>query len=386
MNALELKEKIDSLFPCKCQGDFVDDLNDLFSKFIEIVKKSDDLNQESLSFIEELCKTITEVIKYYYEGRRWLAFEKFTGIMNGTGYNIGLFDSLGKITISKGDYLYRGRLKDNDNIFSIEDMFHIPLDRRGLVKTQRFSSPGFPCLYLGSSIYCCWKELKCKPLGSMIFSAFRARRKFGLFDLRIPGVDDYQVDKIDQTLKRLPLILACSIVVRSPNDVFKPEYIIPQFITDTIIMRNKALIKDKPIIENDNNIWGVIYSSTQIHKDCSYGMRYLENIMLPIVDTNSSKKYCQYLASLFEISKPSCYECDNNHVYRSHNAISTKDMPVDTNIQYENSIMEFIEADLQKIEFEELNYFHIPEGVIELDYLGKPIGVPVYAKCKWIIE
>ena len=106
MNALEIKENIDSLFPCKWQGDFVDDLNDLFSRFIEIVKISNSLNQESLSFIEELCNTIIEIIQYYYEGRRWLAFEKFTIVMNGKEESDGLFDRLGKITIMKDDYLY----------------------------------------------------------------------------------------------------------------------------------------------------------------------------------------------------------------------------------------------------------------------------------------
>lgn len=382
MNASELKENIDLLFPYKWLDDFADNLNDLFSRFIKIVKISDSLNHESLSFIEELCNTIIEIIQYYYEGRRWLAFEKFSIIMNGKGESVGLFDRLGKITIMKDDYLYRGRPKENDKIYDRLDMFHIPLDKRGLVKTQRFSCPGFPCLYLGNSIYCCWEELKRKPLESLIFSAFRARRQFSLFDLRIPDLEDYQVDKIDQTLKRVPLILACSIAVKCPDDVFKPEYIIPQFITDTIILRNKAILKDESIINSDKNIWGVIYSSTQIHQDFTNDTKLLQNIMLPIVGINSKKNYCQYLASLFDISQPLSYDHDINQLCGLRDTtrtIGTPNVRINTKEQYENSIFAFIEKDLQKSEFEELEHLYIPEGVIYLDYLGTPVDVPIYA-------
>ena len=391
MNALEIKENIDSLFPCKWQGDFVDDLNDLFSRFIEIVKISNSLNQESLSFIEELCNTIIEIIQYYYEGRRWLAFEKFTIVMNGKEESDGLFDRLGKIIIMKDDYLYRGRPKENDKVYDRLDMLHIPLDKRGLVKTQRFSCPGFPCLYLGNSIYCCWEELKRKPLESLMFSAFRARRQFSLFDLRIPDLENYQVDKIDQTLKRVPLILACSIAVKCPDDVFKPEYINPQFITDTIILRNKAILKDESIINSDNNIWGVIYSSTQIHEGFTNDTKLLQNIMLPIVGINSKKNYCQNLASLFDISKPLSYDHDINQLCGLRDTtrtIGTLNARINTKERYENSIFALIEKDLQKSEFEELEHLYIPEGVIYLDYLGTPVDVPVYASanCQWEID
>ena len=224
-----------------------------------------------------------------------------------------------------------------------------------------------------------------------MFSAFRARRQFSLFDLRIPDLDDYQVSKIDQTLKRMPLILACSIAVKCPDDVFKPEYIIPQFITDTIILRNKAILKDESIINSDNNIWGVIYSSTQIHEGFTNDKKLLQNIMLPIVGINSKKNYCQYLASLFDISKPLSYDHDINQLCGLRDtarAIGTPNARINTKERYENSIFAHIEKDLQKSEFEELEHLFIPEGVIYLDYLGTPVDVPVYASsnCQWAID
>lgn len=38
-------------------------------------------------------------------------------------------------------------------------MFHIPFELRGKAATQRYSIPGLPSLYLGSSCYICWEEL-----------------------------------------------------------------------------------------------------------------------------------------------------------------------------------------------------------------------------------
>ncbi len=125
MNASELKENIDLLFPCKWLDDFADNLNDLFSRFIKIVKISGSLNQESLSFIEELCYTIIEIIQYYYEGRRWLAFEKFSIIMNGKGESVGLFDRLGKRTIGTPNVRINTKEQYENSIFAfIEKDLH----------------------------------------------------------------------------------------------------------------------------------------------------------------------------------------------------------------------------------------------------------------------
>lgn len=44
-------------------------------------------------------------------------------------------------------------------------MFHIPITMRRQVGTERYSIPGYPCLYLGNSIYVCWEEMN-RPLMS----------------------------------------------------------------------------------------------------------------------------------------------------------------------------------------------------------------------------
>ena len=39
------------------------------------------------------------------------------------------------------------------------DLFHVPFEEREKLASQRYSIPGVPCLYLGSSAYVCWEEL-----------------------------------------------------------------------------------------------------------------------------------------------------------------------------------------------------------------------------------
>lgn len=44
-----------------------------------------------------------------------------------------------------------------------------------------------------------------------------------------------------RTLYFFPLLLSCMVVVSNRDDVFKPEYIIPQLVTEWVITHN-----DKP--------------------------------------------------------------------------------------------------------------------------------------------
>ena len=61
-------------------------------------------------------------------------------------------------------------------------MFHIKYSLRSKVKTQRFSFPGLPCLYLGASSYVCWLELN-RP----------AFDKFQVATIKQKSTDDYNV-------------------------------------------------------------------------------------------------------------------------------------------------------------------------------------------------
>lgn len=120
-----------------------------------------------------------------------------------------------------------------DYVYKIEpkEMFHIPLDMRGIVKTQRYSTSGYPCLYLGESIYGCWEEMRRPPMIKCAVSRLECSLKLNIVDLSIPS----EIDMTNPAYQRLiPLIISCMVPVENHNDTYKPEYIIPQLIIEWV--------------------------------------------------------------------------------------------------------------------------------------------------------
>lgn len=133
--------------------------------------------------------------------------------------------------------------------FPIErkELFHIPATMRQLVKTERYSMPGYPCIYLASQAELCWYECG-KP------------EQFTIVKYDIPQEENDYLKLIDfseklmplkhsffcwfhneqdkQAVRRYllkhictyPLRAACSVVTQYPKADFKEEYIIPQLL------------------------------------------------------------------------------------------------------------------------------------------------------------
>ena len=311
MKIEEFKREIDGMFPCKWVEDFLKDIQKTFDKYIGIVSCLEGIDTNVLDNIKHLCDSLIDVVNLYYDGRKGEAFIMFSTIMNGDRDTEGLFASIGSVDVNPEEFYYRARERKIGVDFSILDMFHIPLNNRGIVSTQRYSSPGYPCLYLGNSVYSCWEEMRRPVFNNLMFSAYKVKYPFKVFDMRVPNSSDYSFEELIQTIKRIPLMFACSFIVKNSSDVFKPEYIIPQLLVETIISNNRKIIQREKSAIDPDVIWGVIYTSTHINNDFPYGKRFLENIVLPVIQSNNTSNYCFCLASLFEISKPSCYEYES---------------------------------------------------------------------------
>lgn len=97
------------------------------------------------------------------------AFTQLSNLLNGNIKKPSLNSSiLIDILKAKEKPLYRMRRMENRRDVSNKDLFHIPLNKRGIVNTNRYSAPGYPCLYLGTSIYACWEELGRPPMSQSI--------------------------------------------------------------------------------------------------------------------------------------------------------------------------------------------------------------------------
>lgn len=98
--------------------------------------------------VAESCNVIKEAFEAYSLAR--LA-KSIQGITDFYEQNKGNFMTH---TINAGDTWYRMRIREkNHKHFAAKDMFHIPFHLRGRVSSQRYSLPGYPCLYAGRSLW-----------------------------------------------------------------------------------------------------------------------------------------------------------------------------------------------------------------------------------------
>lgn len=210
----------------------------------------------------------------------------------------------------KDNFYYRMRSRVDSNnthkTFTREDLFHVPFNRRDLIKPYRFSMIGMPCLYLGCSIYVCWEEMRRASINNLMISAFKLCKghTLNLLDLRLKREFENE-NGLKKYLQTLPLIIACSFKTMSKAGVYIPEYVFPQLVMHLIV-------KDSAY---DRKLDGVIYDTTQQEDDfkevTKNKLRRIENVAIPVYDVKD-EGYCSKLSSMFELSEPTTAEYEDN--------------------------------------------------------------------------
>lgn len=193
------------------------------------------------------------------------------------------------VNIPVNTTFYRMRLIDGRRTnIKYKEMFHVPINKRRMVKTQRYSIPGFPCLYLGNSIYGCWEEMGRPMMSNCWVSKLSTKAEIQLLDLRIPDESTFQ-SKFLEYVQLFPLLIASMIPVKDNEDVYKPEYIIPQLLIEWLIKEKKD---------------GVYYTSAHKSVDFEYPSEKSDNVAIPVKEPLKGKMNCPLLATLFRITHP----------------------------------------------------------------------------------
>jgi hypothetical protein len=125
-----------------------------------------------------LGNKLNELIKYFNVFNRQVKTYKSrqSVVVNKDGsYTIDNIKAMGEVYFGESSGGFRRMDKFNsDNLFRIrtsktklnknKDIFHPPFENAEYISQNRYSIPGFPCLYLGNSICVCDLELgiKCK--------------------------------------------------------------------------------------------------------------------------------------------------------------------------------------------------------------------------------
>ena len=373
MSIKDFYKDLRELMPLKYKkedGDFKCVLSNALNKYHSLLEKyKSELtsNMDDVIFIvDKSIETINQCVKSYYEGMYSHAYNLLEQILSDSIYEVG------NRTIYEGETFYRARLFDTTGRKTREEMFHIPLNKRGIVKTQRYSAPGYPCLYLGAHINACWVELREPRFDDMMVSRFSVKNKFPVLDLRMPTEKDFEEGCSECILKKLPLIISTSVCVLNPDDPFKPEYIIPQLITEYIITQNRDKYNKNERTKFEFNL-GVYYTSTHINDDLEFPEYTFDNLALPVVEVDNNKPYCDLLASCFELTIPTSYSYED---IRERFGPSIRTISNDNTISkednYKCSKMGILEEHLASFEMEQLNHFILGEKTINLTAQGEP--------------
>lgn len=257
--------------------------------------------------VVQLCDAINRAVEYECRGTRHSAYTAIKNQLDGYQTRKKLITGLSYnvVTISSGNVAYRMRkvaLEEQNGLKRI-DMFHIPLDKRGLVQTQRYSVPGYPCLYLAHTVYGCWEEMGRPDFGTVMVSRFVSQEEFKLLDLRIPSKERWD-SNFEMYIKFFPFIIASMVKVNNVTDSYKPEYLILQLLTEWIISHNwqSRNIKER--------IAGIVYTSAQKNTDFDYPESSYDNYAIPVIKPLSSGKYCKDLTSMYKLTMPTYYDLE----------------------------------------------------------------------------
>ncbi len=279
--------------------DFKFEVNKFLSDYVWLLSQNG-VNPGAIEKIKNFRDAIDCVISNYLMGIHSEALKQFeTAIETLCNPDSALFSSE-----LDDEFLFRGRINNDEGTdFDDGEMFHIPLNKRGLVDTQRFSFPGLPCLYLGASAYTCWTEMGRPRIDGFQVAAIKPN----IQEQRLKVIDLSNIpNKLGKLIKHSwfdeeeyylywPLMALCSIKVRHEKDKFKPEYILPQFFLEYVLKKDKS-----------NKYVGVKYISIKTSEICS---RQLDDdwhtyvcYVLPSHSDSMNIEKCRVLDKQFKIT------------------------------------------------------------------------------------
>ena len=327
--------------------------------------------------VKAVCRGICAAVDCSFRGYPEKAYDSFKGVMEILGKDPLLIDKE-KV---KEESLYRVVDVGNAAVPDRRRVFHVPFNMRSKMSTQRYSIPGFPSLYLGTSLELCCMEVGKDPQRDYVcVSRYELQTdervidrrlkkdqspvfdndKFKIYDISIKPKDaietsgnidkDVYVKYIRRYIKWYPLISACSYIRAMRDDHYSAEYIIPQLFIQWVRS------------ENEDAVVGIKYFSCAYEHASTLGYNYVFPTMgIPYHARKTIKNYCARLSHRFKLTVPK-FLMDYESIEDCEEQIKE-----DNNLEY---IEGYNDGEGEKIEGE----YKIPEGV-------SAIGVFAFYRC-----
>ncbi|MGF0032226.1 hypothetical protein ACQRBN_04580 [Bariatricus sp. SGI.154] len=254
--------------------------------------------------IKEFYRNIHTCLSEYYFGQHGSARDFFNAAMEYV--DIGALCSP-----LREENFYRARSVSEDeldpsDVLSKEELFHIPLEKRHLVSTERYSFPGLPCLYLGSSYEVCCEELE-DWNDDLFIAKIKKRNNVNINILDLSFFDRYDIHNMDvKLMERMyslwPIIACCSFSYNMNKEMkFRPDYIIPQLLLEYIIDTNY----DKKILGIEEDIVGIRYRTVRKTfynlQENRFDNKYV-NYVFPVL-SNEQCGHCSKLKDFFDVTE-----------------------------------------------------------------------------------
>ena len=265
-------------------------LEEAFSRYKNRLKSANPhVDADTNNRVDDLCNVILSCFDYAYSGNHTKAYKILCPELHKLSYV--------KPYVEAGESFYRMRLREDKVQFGYKDLMPIPDDKRYLVKTQRFSMPGLPCLYLGYHTNACWEEMHRPPIGNCMVSRYEVIKKFQVISLEIPSYETFASD-VKACIRLFPLIMACMVTVADYNDPYKSAYLIPQLIMEWLTCDEKAIHQD---------FKGVRFTSVHLNEQFGYPQVTFNNLALPVPGPKNHD-YAKGLDELFMLTEPTSEE------------------------------------------------------------------------------
>ncbi len=308
-------------------SEYVIDLGDCLKKYYEDLKAKIPRRSQCLSNVKENIDLIKSCLNNYYNVKIAEAYDNIKDIL--IKYAGGDKTSPFVVSVIDENYAFRGSApsklipkiydtKENDKVYkkmreyplcffkaridekslNAKDMLHIPLNRREIIGTQRFSIPGIPCIYLSTTSYGTWIEMKCPKPNQFQVSSIKLPKDIRILNLCIQqhlinGKFSKNMNKTEENealacIEIFPLVIATSYCVNQVDRKFKSEYIISQIVMQVC---------------EELDIAGVAYLSTKT-KDI---YAYPQSVNLAIAIPNNEYSNYWKRADEVQLTKPVRY-------------------------------------------------------------------------------
>lgn len=290
-------------------------LKNELDRYNNYIKSLNELTKNSKDNVERNIILIIKSIEYYYNAQFGEAKNCILDILKNYISNSFIISNLRDLYVfneyKREDYLinpfytgeikpiglFRGRISVEE--LNRKDMLHIPLNKRGLVSTNRFSMPGIPCIYLATSTYCCWLELNMPSRYMLHVSSVKIPDDILVLNLALSSsfissmsvcYSDEDISFMEELLEIFPLVYATSYNILEQNRSFKSEYIVSHLIMQCM---------------RELGIDAVAYLSKKISDKFAYP--YAINIAIPVEkDFKKNNSYWMKADRVF-LSEPISY-------------------------------------------------------------------------------